>query len=106
MRRVRRFRCGLRMQFAVGWWRFRVRFPPRRWRGWMLLLLIGAPLGYFASFPLVVYLFERLGIELPGWAEQVLIVYYMPIIFLVEICPWLEAAFGTAVEVLEFCFGE
>lgn len=102
----RRFRFGVRLQLAAGWWRIRLRFPPRVRRGWLVLLLLGAPFGYVLSLPIVVYLYSRLEIAGGGWLEPFLEIYYLPLIWLAENWPWLETFVDWCVETLEFVFGE
>lgn len=104
--RRRRFRFSMRLQLALGWWRIRLRFPPRFRRGWLWLVLIGAPFGYVLSLPIVVYLYSRLEIAGGGWLEPFLELYYLPLIWLAENWPWLETFVDWCVEALEFVFGE
>jgi hypothetical protein len=107
-RRPRPFRLGIRLQLAIGWWRIRMRFPPRAvgsWRFWLWLLVFGMPFGYVLSLPIVVYLFERLNLG-GGVVERVLEFYYLPLIWLMQVWPGLESFMEWSVEVLEFCFGE
>lgn len=104
--RRRSFRFNVRLQLAVGWWRIRLRFPPRFRHGWLWLLLLGAPFGYVLSLPIVVYLYSRFEITGGRWLEPFLELYYLPLIWLAENLPWLEAFLDWCIEVLEFLFGE
>lgn len=104
----RRCRFGIRLQLAVGWWRIRLRFPPRRygsWRLWFWLALLGTPLGYVLSLPVVVYLFERFDLD-GGMLEKVLEIYYLPLIYLLEYWPWFGEALEWCLELLQFLFGD
>lgn len=96
----------MRIQLALGWWRIRLRFPPQGRRGWLWLVLLGAPFGYVFSLPLVIYLYSRLKIAGGGWLEPFLELYHLPLIWLAENWPWLETFVDGCVEVLEFAFGE
>lgn len=104
--RHRRFRFSMRAQLALGWWLIRLRFPPRFRRGWLWLVLLGAPFGYVLSLPLVIYLYSRLEIAGGGWLEPFLELYYLPLIWLAKNWPWLETFVDGCVEALDFVFGE
>lgn len=68
-------------------------------------MLLGAPFGYALSLPLVVYLFEKHHLG-GGVLEQVLVVYYLPLIWVAENWSWFEFFLERSVDLLEVVFGE
>lgn len=105
--RRRPFRFGFRLLLAVGRWRFRLRFPSRTcrsWRVWIWLVVLGMPFGYVFSLPVIVYLLSRFDLN-SGILEDLLELYYLPLIYVIEYWPWLEEALEWCVEILELLFG-